>query len=67
MSQDEIKHIFERSCLRKAQLSENDANCIIDFHLETDGLLLYYYKCPFCNSIHLTKQVPQDETRVEVI
>jgi hypothetical protein len=25
-----------------------------------EGLLLYYYKCPYCSSYHLTSQEPKE-------
>lgn len=62
----EAAYMVERFCLRKANLTEEQANKIIDRALKNENLLLYYYKCPLCNSHHLTKQVPNKENRLEI-
>jgi hypothetical protein len=67
VTHDKIEYIFERSCLRKANLTEEVANSIIDRCLQQENRMLYYYKCNFCNSFHLTSQEPTSETKVEVI
>lgn len=61
MSPAIIKLIFEKACLTKQNLTEEEANSIVD-KAAKDGLLLYFYKCDFCGSIHLTRtpgNVPQ--------
>jgi len=49
-----IKRIFERSCLGKANLSEEGANRVIDTEAAR-GNCLYFYKCVYCGSHHMTK------------
>jgi hypothetical protein len=63
----DIPHYFERACLSKSNLTEEEANSIIDKRVREDNLVLYYYKCPLCSSIHLTSREPNHETNLEVI
>lgn len=56
---DTIRFIFERSCLKKSNLSLETANNIVDLHAR-EGRLLYYYKCNFCSSYHLSKKSPSE-------
>lgn len=58
MTEQEVQHIFHRACLRKANLSEETANEIINKALAREHKLLYYYKCQFCDSYHLTSREP---------
>jgi hypothetical protein len=58
MNMEMIQAVMESCCLSKANLSEEEANNIIDKVLMDEGLLLYYYKCPFCRSHHLTRSIP---------
>lgn len=44
-----------RTCLRKTKLSKARADCLIDDNA-AKGILRYYYRCPYCNAYHLTKQ-----------
>lgn len=67
MLPQEIEYIFDRSCLRKKQLTEEIANKIVDQQLNEEGRLMYFYKCPFCSSFHLTSKIPYEETRLKVI
>jgi predicted restriction endonuclease len=68
MQKEDIEYILERACLRKANLNEETANQIVDKALQKDNKLLYYYRCQFCNSIHLTSQVPDNSRhQLEVI
>lgn len=54
------------ACLRKANLTEEQANSIIDHRLK-EGMLLYYYKCKFCSSFHLTRKSPlEHEEKLEI-
>jgi hypothetical protein len=64
MTPAQVKRLLHASCLRKQNLSEEEANCIVDQALREEGLLLYYYKCDVCWSYHLTKQVPSDAQKV---
>lgn len=52
-----VKHIMERACLRKKNLSEEQANQIVDRNMK-QGKLIYFYKCQYCNSHHMTKSAP---------
>jgi hypothetical protein len=54
-----IYEYFERKCLRKANLTEEKANHVVDM-AASEGLTLYYYKCDLCSSYHLTKTCPTD-------
>lgn len=63
----DIDYLFESACLRKANLTEEVANRIIDTALQERKQLLYYYKCPYCSSIHLTKQEPYEVEKLKVI
>jgi predicted SprT family Zn-dependent metalloprotease len=68
MQKEDIEYILERACLSKANLNEEAANQIIDKALQKKQKLLYYYRCQFCNSIHLTSQVPDNSRqKLEVI
>jgi hypothetical protein len=51
-------YIIQRSCLEKKNLTEDRANDLVDKILREEGRLIYYYKCEFCSSFHLTKKVP---------
>lgn len=67
VSAKDITRYFERSCLRKANLSEEKANRIIDDNIKYYDLVLYYYKCDFCCSHHLTSSEPTKYSHVEII
>lgn len=67
MTKEDIDKKFDAVCLRKRNLSENEANDYIDKYLIETNVLLYYYKCPFCSSIHLTKKEPYELEIFEVI
>jgi hypothetical protein len=62
----DIKFIFYRACLRKANLSLADAESIVTKSM-SENKLLYYYKCDFCSSYHLTSQEPNCEKKLETI
>lgn len=62
----EIAYIIGRSCLRKANLTEEEANALVDHILKTEGRLIYFYKCTFCNSIHLTKSIKTPVNKIDV-
>lgn len=67
MTAEMTQYIIERSCLNKANLTEESANNIIDRVLQNEQKLLYYYKCSFCNSFHLTSKEPTGNTKLEII
>lgn len=67
MTASDIAHIYERACLRKANLSEETANRIIDLALKQREQMLYYYKCQFCSSFHLTSKEPFTSDNVKVV
>lgn len=63
-----VKFVIEKSCVDKRNFSEAKANDMIDYYLKEQNLLLYYYKCPYCSSHHLTKKQPVSfEQQVEII
>lgn len=62
----DIEWVMNSACLRKKNLSEEEANRIIDYHFK-NGRLLYYYKCPFCLSFHLTKKSEEVQERLIAI
>lgn len=53
----EIEFIINRSCLSKKSMSKELADKAVDRALER-GLMLYYYKCQFCGSLHMTSKEP---------
>jgi hypothetical protein len=55
--QEHIKYVIERSCLNKKSFSEETANKVIDF-LASKNEEMYFYKCDFCGSHHLTSRTP---------
>lgn len=65
MTPEVVKMIFEKACLTKANLTEEIANCIVD-KAAKDGLLLYYYKCMFCGSYHMTRKPGGVENHLEL-
>jgi hypothetical protein len=54
---DHIKYVMKRSCLDKKSFSEEKANKVIDF-LASKNEEMYFYKCDFCGSHHLTSKAP---------
>jgi len=54
---DHIKYVIERSCINKKSFSEEKANEIVDFFASKNEEM-YYYKCDFCGSYHLTSRQP---------
>lgn len=65
MNPGKIKWHFRRACLRKANLSLEEADRIVDLWA-SQGKLLYYYKCEFCLSIHLTRTMPSEFERPDL-
>lgn len=61
-----VKFVFERSCLRKKSFSRNAADAVVDRFAEK-GELIFYYKCQFCNSYHMTKRSDEVKRRIEVV
>lgn len=57
---------INRSCLSKSNLTEAEANRIVDLHF-VEGNLMYYYKCAICSSFHLTSREPLEELDIKVI
>jgi len=52
---EDIKHIMFMSCLRKKSRSKEEAEKIVDIKA-SQGHLIYYYKCKFCLSYHMTSK-----------
>lgn len=62
-----VMHQMNASCLRKKNFSEEGANQVVDAFL-SKGKLLYYYKCNYCLSFHMTSSPPKKpKTRFEII
>jgi hypothetical protein len=59
----------ERSCLSKENLTEEEANRVVDQALITNSppLVLYYYKCQICGSHHMTRQQPEQRDEIHFI
>lgn len=65
---NDVKRFIQRSCLSKKDLTKEKADDIVDRAAMYEGLTLYYYKCNFCNSFHMTGNPPNDaHLRYEVI
>jgi hypothetical protein len=58
-----ILYIFERTCLRKKNLTEEDANVIVDIEAR-HGRLIYFYKCQFCLSFHMTSKIKEPTRQI---
>jgi hypothetical protein len=54
---DHIKYVMEKSCINKKSFSEEKANQVVDF-FATKKDAIYFYKCDFCGSHHLTRRKP---------
>lgn len=65
--QSAIPHFFHASCLRKENLTEEEANLIIDKIAIEQKRAVYYYKCQICKSYHLTSQIPEQKYKMEII
>jgi hypothetical protein len=63
---DRIQFIIYKACLRKANLSLESANRLVDHHA-ANGRLIYFYKCDFCDSYHLTKKPAPPRQKIVVI
>jgi len=62
-----VEWFIQRSCLNKKSLSLQKANEVVDKAVN-QGLMLYYYKCRFCSSFHMTSKPPNDaHLRYEVV
>jgi hypothetical protein len=60
---NKIMEQIQRGCLTKKNHTVESANRYIDFRLQ-QGLILYYYKCDLCGSLHITKSVPNKELQL---
>lgn len=61
-----IKFVIDRACLRKVNLTEEQANRVVDIEA-SQGRLLYFYKCEFCNSFHMTSREGEVEKQLTII
>ena len=66
MSPSLVRYIMERTCLRKKNLNKEKANRVIHIFAR-QGELVYYYKCHFCNSFHVTSSPPDKEHENPVV
>jgi hypothetical protein len=57
ITKDLIEYVFERACLRKKNLTFIQAEQVVDERFRK-GSLVYYYKCEFCSSYHITSKEP---------
>lgn len=65
--QEKIIRLINRACVNKTGLSKEAADRIVDFNAKT-GRLLYYYKCIYCSSYHITKNEPYNVNNgIEVV
>ena len=53
--------LVNRACLSKKSYTKEGADKFIDLKA-SQGVVLLYYKCDFCNSYHLTKNKELKET-----
>ena len=60
LSPEQIHFIIERSCLQKKNLTKEEADVIVDIHA-FDKRMIYYYKCQFCGSYHMTSKPERPE------
>ncbi len=65
MNQDRIAIIMKSTCLTKRNLSEKAANDIVDENAKI-GIALYFYKCPFCSSVHMTRRMDRPHQYLKV-
>lgn len=61
-----VKFVFERSCLNKKSFSREAADAVVDRFAEK-GELIFYYKCQFCNSFHMTRRSDEVKKRLKVV
>jgi hypothetical protein len=61
-----IKHIIQRSCLIKKNLSFEKANQVVD-RAAKEGRAIYFYECQFCGSYHMTRKNPTDHTQRRLV
>lgn len=50
-----IQFIMQKACLSKKNLTKEAADRLVDF-FAGEGKLMYYYKCEFCSSYHMTSR-----------
>lgn len=65
-SPSRLRWIIKRTCLRKRNLTEEEANQIVD-ECAAKGDLIYFYKCDFCNSHHMTRKSVEPTEKISVI
>jgi hypothetical protein len=62
-----VKWIMERTCLRKKNLTKEEADMLVDWAAsESPPRLIYYYDCEFCGSIHMTSSPEAPEQHLQV-
>lgn len=62
-----VEWFIQRSCLNKKSLSKDRADRAVD-KAAKGNTMVYYYKCKFCSSFHMTSKPPNDaHLRYEVI
>jgi len=57
--------IIWRTCISKASMSKEEADTYVD-RMASKGVVLYWYKCQFCQRYHMSKQ-ESTELKLEVI
>ena len=53
--------IILRSCTDKRSLSKAEADNTIDYYAKKQ-MIMYYYKCDFCNRFHVSKYSESNKT-----
>jgi hypothetical protein len=67
MTQTVDAHYYiDKSCLHKANLSEDEANAVVDTEARNNRVI-YYYKCQLCGSYHLTHVEPFQNNKLNII
>lgn len=54
-----LKKLMNRACLRKKNFTFEKANKLVDRKMAL-GELIYFYKCVFCGSYHMTRNPPKE-------
>lgn len=62
-----IEWVMHRACLRKKNLTEEQANAVVDMTAKNENRLVYFYKCQFCGSFHMTSKAEDVEQRLVFI
>lgn len=53
--------VINRTCIEKINLTKEEADLFIE-RMALQDRVMYYYKCPFCNSYHASKSAHSIKT-----